>query len=51
MSLLTIILNIFLPPVSVGLHRGIGVDLLINILLTLAFGIPGIIHAFWITSK
>ncbi|MEL6752947.1 MAG: YqaE/Pmp3 family membrane protein [Pseudomonadota bacterium] len=51
MSLLTILLNVFLPPVGVALHRGIGVQFLISIVLTLIGWIPGIIHAFWATSN
>lgn len=51
MGLITILLNIFLPPVSVALNKGIGMDLLINILLTILGVIPGIIHAFYVTSR
>ncbi|ARN77620.1 proteolipid membrane potential modulator [Nonlabens spongiae] len=51
MGLITILLNIFLPPLSVALNKGIGMDLLINILLTILGVIPGIIHAFYVTSR
>lgn len=51
MSILTIILNIFLPPLSVALNNGLGKDFVINIILTLLGGIPGMIHAFYVTSK
>lgn len=51
MSILTIILNIFLPPLSVALNKGIGKDFIINIILTLLGGIPGMIHAFYVTSR
>jgi len=52
MSILEIILAIFLPPVAVFLRKGVGVDLVINILLwVFLIGIGGIIHAFWILSK
>ena len=51
MSILTIILNIFLPPLSVALNNGIGKDFIINIILTLLGGIPGMIHAFYVTSR
>lgn len=43
-----IILAIFLPPVAVALKRGCGVDLVINILLTLCGHIPGAIHAVYL---
>ena len=37
---------IILPPLAVALRLGIGTDFWINILLTLLFWIPGVIHAF-----
>ncbi|MDX1631861.1 MAG: YqaE/Pmp3 family membrane protein [Thermoanaerobaculia bacterium] len=43
--LLMILLAIFLPPVAVGLERGLGGSLLLNILLTLLAWLPGAIHA------
>jgi len=51
MSILTIILNIFLPPVSVALNKGLGKDFLINVILTILGVLPGVIHAFYVTSK
>ncbi|WP_298953698.1 YqaE/Pmp3 family membrane protein [uncultured Nonlabens sp.] len=51
MSILTIILNIFLPPLSVAMNKGLGKDFIINVILTLFGGIPGMIHAFYVTSK
>ncbi|MEO9954502.1 MULTISPECIES: YqaE/Pmp3 family membrane protein [Nonlabens] len=51
MSILTIILNIFLPPLSVAMNKGLGKDFIINVILTLLGGIPGMIHAFYVTSK
>ena len=50
MSLITILLNIFIPPLSVALNKGAGKDLLINILLTLLAWLPGVIHAFIVTK-
>ncbi|RFN58195.1 YqaE/Pmp3 family membrane protein [Marixanthomonas ophiurae] len=46
MSLLTIILNILLPPVAVFMKHGVGTTLLISIILTLIGWLPGVIHAF-----
>lgn len=43
--MLQIILAILLPPVAVALDRGLGVQLLLNILLTILGWIPGAIHA------
>ncbi|WP_083961651.1 YqaE/Pmp3 family membrane protein [Salinimicrobium terrae] len=44
--MLTIILNILLPPVAVYLNHGVGTTLLISIILTLIGWLPGVIHAF-----
>jgi uncharacterized membrane protein YqaE (UPF0057 family) len=46
MSLLTIILNILLPPLAVFLKHGVGSALIISIILTIIGWIPGVIHAF-----
>jgi len=46
MSLLTIILNILLPPLPVFMKHGIGSTFLISVILTLIGWIPGVIHAF-----
>jgi len=51
MSLLMILLTIFLPPVAVALREGLGVQLLINIVLTLIGWLPGVVHAFWIQTR
>jgi len=46
MSILTIVLNILLPPVAVFMKHGLGGTFLINVLLTLVGWLPGVIHAF-----
>ena len=51
MDILKIILAIILPPIAVLLHVGLSVHFLLNILLTLLGGIPGIAHAFWVILK
>ncbi len=51
MNLLTIILAILIPPLAVGINKGIGGAFLINLILTLIFWLPGVIHAFWVLSK
>nr|WP_290643690.1 YqaE/Pmp3 family membrane protein [Labilibaculum sp.] len=43
-----IILAILFPFLAVGLKKGIGKDLLINIVLCIIGYLPGIIHALWI---
>ena len=50
-KLVLIILAIFLPPVAVFLSKGIGKDLIINIVLCLVFFIPGVIHSLWLVTK
>ncbi len=50
MSLLTIILNILLPPVAVFMKHGIGTTFIISLLLTLIGWIPGVIHAFIVNN-
>jgi uncharacterized membrane protein YqaE (UPF0057 family) len=47
-TLFLVIAAIILPPLAVGLKRGIGMALVINIILTLIFYVPGLIHALWV---
>ena len=51
MSILTIVLNILLPPLGVFLEKGIGTALIINILLTILGWLPGVIHAFYVSTR
>ena len=48
MKIAKIILSIVLPPVAVFMQVGVTKHFWINILLTLLFGIPGMIHALWL---
>ena len=50
-NLIRILLAIFLPPVAVLITAGIGLQFLLNILLTLLGIIPGMIHAIWIITR
>ena len=50
MSILTIILNILLPPLAVDMQHGIGKQFLISLILTLIGWLPGVIHAFIVNS-
>lgn len=50
MSILTVILNIFIPPLAVYLKHGIGSTFLVSIILTLLGWLPGMIHAFWVNG-
>jgi len=44
-------LSILIPPLGVLLKEGFGIQLLINIILTLFGYIPGIIHALYIILR
>ena len=47
-KILKIILAILLPPVAAFIQVGFGLHFWLNILLTLLFDIPGIIHALYL---
>jgi uncharacterized membrane protein YqaE (UPF0057 family) len=47
-KLLLCIIAFFLPPLAVGLKRGIDGHFVLNIILTLFFWIPGFLHALWV---
>lgn len=51
MSILTIILSVILPPLAVFLNKGLGKDFLINLILSLIFWVPGVIHALYVNSR
>lgn len=44
-TLLQVIIAILLPPVAVFLKQGAGMQLVISIVLTILFFIPGVIYA------
>ncbi len=48
MVILKIILAILLPPIAAFMQVGATKHLWINIILTLACGLPGVIHALWL---
>lgn len=50
-KILLIILAILLPFLAVFFKKGVGKDLIINIILCLIFYIPGIIHALWLVTQ
>lgn len=51
MNIIRIVLAIFLPPVAAFLTVGIGLHFWLNIILSLLFFIPGVIHALWLVVK
>jgi len=50
-DIVKIILAIFIPPLAVYLAKGAGTDLVINIILCILGGLPGVIHALWLILK
>ena len=48
MKLLLCIIALFCPPIAVALGGGTVADFLLNLLLSIAFFIPGVIHAWYI---
>ena len=50
-KLLMIIIAVLLPPLAVFLKKGVGKDLVINILLCLLFFVPGMIHGIWVVTR
>lgn len=51
MDIIRLICAIFLPPLGILLQEGIGIQFLLNIVLTLFGYVPGIIHALWVILK
>ena len=47
-TVLMIIICLLLPPLGAALSRGIGLQFLLNIILTILGYLPGQIHALWL---
>ena len=50
-KLLLVIIAFLLPPLAVGLKAGVGGALILNIILTLLFWLPGFLHALYVVLK
>ncbi|MEA5557591.1 YqaE/Pmp3 family membrane protein [Nodularia spumigena] len=50
-TLLMVIIAILIPPLAVFLKAGFGGAFLLNLILTLLFFLPGLLHALWIILK
>ncbi|MFT4975430.1 MAG: uncharacterized membrane protein YqaE (UPF0057 family) [Myxococcota bacterium] len=50
-TFISLLLCGLLPPLGVFMKRGMGVPFLVNIVLTLFFWIPGMIHAVWLITS
>jgi len=51
MNILRIVIAIFIPPLAAFLTVGIGLHFWLNLILTLLFFVPGMIHALWLVVK
>lgn len=45
---IALIISFFIPPLGVLISKGIGTDLILNILFTMFGVIPGVIHAIYV---
>jgi len=50
-TFIALLVAYFLPPVAVLMRRGLSLALLVNLLLTLLFFVPGQVHAVWVVVK
>ncbi len=50
-TLLLVIIAILLPPLAVGLKEGVGGQLVLSIILTICFYVPGLLHALWVVLR
>jgi len=48
MKILKMIFSIILPPVAAYMQVGVTTHFWINLALTVAGGLPGVIHAIWL---
>lgn len=48
MELIILVATVLLPPLGVALKKGLGTDFLINLILTLIFYIPGLVHGIYV---
>ncbi|WP_456913019.1 YqaE/Pmp3 family membrane protein [Ewingella americana] len=46
-----VLITILVPPLGVLIGNGLGLQFLLNIVLTLCGYLPGLIHAFWIQTR
>lgn len=50
-TFVSLVLCSLLPPLGVFLKRGLGGAFFLNVLLTLFFWIPGMLHALWLITN
>ena len=47
-NIIVLIASVLLPPLGVALKQGLNITFLINLVLTLLFFIPGMLHALYV---
>ncbi len=47
-ELLTLVATILLPPLGVAMKKGLSTDFWINLILTVLFYVPGLIHGLYV---
>ena len=50
-TFLKILIAFFLPPISVLMTNGFGLQFLLNVVLTILFVMPGSFHALWLMLR
>jgi uncharacterized membrane protein YqaE (UPF0057 family) len=50
-DLIQLLLIVLLPPLGVFLMKGIGKDFWINLVLTILWYVPGLVHGLWLYTK
>ncbi|MCC6545602.1 YqaE/Pmp3 family membrane protein [Candidatus Sumerlaeota bacterium] len=50
-KIVLVIIAFFLPPLAVGLHKGLSGTFWLNLVLTFLFWLPGFIHALIVILK
>jgi uncharacterized membrane protein YqaE (UPF0057 family) len=49
-TFISLLVAAVIPPIGVAMKRGLGVALLINVVLTCLFWLPGSLHALWVIT-
>lgn len=51
LKILAIVLAIICPPLGVAVVEGIGFALVVNLILTMLFWLPGLVHALYVILR
>lgn len=50
-ELILVIVSVFVPPLAVWLKRGLGRDVVVNVVLFVLGFFPALLHALWVVAK